>query len=118
MSTRDVMIKALELAQSDLDNYKQVEKEWNMNEEVKPKRPRGNPNFVKKEKSPEGVGVMTPTSTPNTFKYEYVETESDVWLKLYAAVIGTYNATGPATMKAAAQNADVALAEYKARYAK
>lgn len=90
-----------------------------MNQEVQPKRPRGNPNFVKKNKPEEGAAVLTKVPEQvNTYKYEYAETEAEVWLKLYAAVIGTYNATGPATMKAAAQNADFALAEYKARYPK
>lgn len=91
-----------------------------MTEEVKPKRPRGNPNFVKKNK-PEDLGMAVLTKVPetaNTYEYKYAESESETWLRLYAAIISTYNATGPATLKAAASNADLALVEYKARYSK
>lgn len=110
-----------------------------MNEEVKVKRPRGNPNFVKKVK-PEAVppaltdaekealpdwlapkaelssATVTSTEQVNTYKYQYVESEAEVWLKLFSSVIGTYNSPGPASIKAAAVNADFALNEYNTRY--
>lgn len=120
MSTRDVMLQALDLARTNLDNYKQVEKEWHMTEEVKPKRPRGNPNFVKKSK-PESDGVALLAKVPETtytYEYRYAESEAEVWLRLYAAVIGTYSTNGPAIIAQAATGADLALAQYKTRYPK
>ena len=91
-----------------------------MIEEVKVKRPRGNPNFVKKVKTEaepvEPNVTVQNINEVNTYKYQYVESESEIWLKLFSAVIGTYNSPGPATIKAAAGNADFALKEYTSRY--
>ena len=87
------------------------------------KRPRGNPNFGKKKTGVEKEVLRVETVTEvagdkNVFKYQYVESESDVWLKLYGSILSGYQNSGPAICKAAALNADAALAEYKARYVK
>ena len=103
-----------------------------MTEQVKVKRPRGNPNFVKKNPTPEveqlptvQEAALTESSvkmvdvvTEQVYRYQYVESEADVWLKLYSALLGTYSLTGPATIRLAAQNADAALTEYNSRYKK
>ena len=129
------MLTAFKQAQEQLDNYKQVEKEWNMETPATPvKRKRGNPNFVKKNPTPEAEQLPTLPSqdparpessvkmvdvvTEQVYRYQYVESEADVWLKLYSALLGTYATTGPATIRLAAQNADAALTEYNSRYKK
>jgi hypothetical protein len=93
-----------------------------MNEEIQAapvKRPRGNPNFVKKNvevatnNAPDNklsIPMTTNTVTPGPQK------ESEVWLRLYCAVIGIYGSPSPAVCKAAATTADSALQEYNNRY--
>lgn len=83
-------------------------------QEVVVKRPRGNPNFGKKKPVDAGGPVAaTPITKPK------VTTEAEVWVTLYAAILGTYNAPGSgAVLGAAALATDMAVAEYKKRFAK
>jgi len=92
------------------------------------KRPRGNPNFGKKKAA---TVETTPAATVNNtimdtvtdengkvYNYRYVSNESDIWLKLYAAILGTYNSPGVGPVKQAASYADIAYQEYLTRYPK
>jgi hypothetical protein len=83
--------------------------------EEKVKRPRGNPNW-KKKIDDKVTDQVTNIETGQVYQYRYVDSESDVWLKLYCSIIGTYQTAGPAIAKAAALNADEALKEYNKRY--
>jgi hypothetical protein len=88
--------------------------------ETQPKR-RGNPNFGKK-KPVEDMLIKTSDIITSVEKpaqvYQYVESDDQVWLKLYGSIIGTYSTPGPSSLKAAADNADFALTEYKKRFNK
>ena len=82
-------------------------------QEVVVKRPRGNPNFGKKKPVDAGGPVAALITKPK------VTTEAEVWVTLYAAILGTYNAPGSgAVLGAAALATDIAVAEYKKRFAK
>ena len=72
------------------------------------KKPRGNPNWKKKEVTEQ------PETNP-----EFVEVPipSDAaWLEIYCSILGTYNVGGQAMTQAAAKTADFALEEFRKRY--
>ena len=96
--------------------------------ETQPKR-RGNPNFGKKKPAVDDPAkdmvinssdIVFPVGTPTAqvYQYQYIESDDQVWLKLYGAIIGTYGSSGSSSLKAAADNADFALTEYKKRFNK
>ena len=95
--------------------------------ETQPKR-RGNPNFGKKKPAVDDTAkdmvintsdIIFSVGTPSSQVYQYqIESDDQVWLKLYGAIIGTYSTPGSSSLKAAADNADFALTEYKKRFNK
>lgn len=88
-----------------------------MNDETKPKRPRGNPNFGKKKVVDVSNVVGDQKSTGNSPAEDSMR-ESEVWLRLYSSILGQYNAPGVGPIKQAASYADIALSEYNSRYKK
>jgi len=80
------------------------------------KRPRGNPNWGKKTPKINEVSDLKSKINETAGLPKHDEPLADVWLTMYAALITTYNTPGPAIIKAAATNADLALDEYKKRY--
>ena len=86
-------------------------------QEVPVKRKRGNPNFGKKKVDPVVVDqTIDPPESGKVYNYRYVNSESDIWLRLYTAILGTYNSPGVGPIKQAATYADTALQEYNNRY--
>jgi hypothetical protein len=68
------------------------------------KRKPGNPNWVKK--NPENAAT-TPEKPKN---------DTQVWLTLFSAILTGHQNLGPSLIKNAADNADIALAEYNKRF--
>lgn len=89
-----------------------------MTEEVKPKRPRGNPNFIKKPKVEETATVGRDESDPVEKESAMSLYDEQAWLKIFCAVLTTYQTSGAAVVKAAAGMADIGLEEFKKRTGK
>jgi hypothetical protein len=88
-----------------------------MTEEVKKRR--GNPNLMKKDTDVKITDTAGPTIKAETIPSKAADkstNEAAVWVDLFAAIITTYSSCGSGVLAAAAQNADIALAEYKKRY--
>lgn len=81
------------------------------NTEVQVKRGPGRPP-VKKNTDQVSVSVLSAPAIARKLA------EDEAWVMLYSAILSTYTSAGPAICKAAASNADAALAEYKSRFAK
>ena len=85
-------------------------------EEVPVKRPRGNPNFVKKP-VPENERIVVTTNNLSAPVASPITQEATVWAQFYCSILGTYNAPGSgAVLAAGAIAADMALEEYKKRF--
>lgn len=82
-----------------------------MSDIEKPKRPRGNPNFIKKqvEETPKVDSNSKPAPEGMSLY------DQNAWLQIFCAVLGTYNAPGSAAVKQAATHADEGLIEFNKR---
>lgn len=85
-----------------------------MTEEIKVKRPRGNPNFIKKDKMPEAVDTPMQVTTVMTEETKYAD--SVVWTMFMQVAIQTWDAKTEDGLAKAATVADAAMIKYKERF--
>lgn len=92
----------------------------NENEQTTPiKRKRGNPNFGKpKVQNDQPVAEPVAVEPEREASMFVSSSDSESWLKLYTAILGTYNSPGVGPVKQAATYADMAYQEFRNRYPK